>query len=94
MLVDDLSPFFYAGEFAQAATLAGVAVQAIFDNANHNASVGAYGMAATQPTLTLPTASVPTNPIGASVVIDSVNYVVATHEPDGTGISRLLLEAA
>ena len=75
-------------------TLAGIAVPGIFDNGFALATVGPYGMASTQPTLTLPTAQVPANPVGLAVVVNSVGYLVAGHEPDGTGISRLLLELA
>lgn len=75
------------------ATLNGVAISAIFDNGYSLGSVGPMGMASTQPSLTLPTASVPANPVGLTVVVGGVSYLVACHEPDGTGISRLLLES-
>lgn len=77
-----------------AATLAGVEVAGIFDNGYTLGSVGAYGMASTQPTLTLSTANVPSAPEGQAAVVNGVAYVVASHEPDGTGVSRLLLELA
>jgi hypothetical protein len=50
------------------------------------------GIASTQPTLTLPTASVPANPVGVTAVVASVTYTVAEHQPDGTGVSMLYLE--
>ena len=31
---------------------------------------------------------------GAAVVVGATSYLVAAHEPDGTGLSRLLLESA
>jgi hypothetical protein len=71
-----------------------VAVPAIFDAAYAQGSVGAYGMASSQPVLTLATADVPATPVGAAVVVGAASYLVAEHQPDGTGISRLLLEAA
>lgn len=74
------------------ATLAGVAVDGIFDNGYALGSVGPFGMASTQPTLTLATANVPASPEGQAAVVNGVAYIVATHEPDGTGVSRLLLE--
>jgi hypothetical protein len=37
-------------------------------------------------------ASVPASPVGKSIVIASVTYTVAEHQPDGTGVSTLLLE--
>lgn len=95
MFTEDLTAFFDTTTgFAQNATLAGGAVAGIFDNAFALGSVGPYGMASTQPTLTLATTSVPADPVGAACVVGGINYVVAAHEPDGTGISRLILEAA
>ena len=92
---EDLSVFFNSAEFAAtAATLGGVAVAAIFDNGYASAGVGAYGMAGSAPALTLATASVPADPVGLAAVVGGVSYLVAAHEPDGTGISRLLLETA
>jgi len=75
------------------ATIGGATVDAVFDNAYALGSVGPYGMAGTQPVLTLATASVPAAPVGATAVVNGTTYSVAAHEPDGTGISRLLLEA-
>lgn len=80
--------------FAQAATVGGASVAVIFDNASALGAVGPYGMATTQPAITLPTAQVPADPVGTAVLVNATAYVVAAHEPDGTGISRLLLEAA
>lgn len=95
MFVEDITAFFDATNgFAQAVTINGSSVSAIFDNANALGSVGPYGMASTQPMLTLPTTSVPANPVGLSAVVGAVTYLVAAHEPDGAGVSRLLLEAA
>ena len=71
-----------------------VAVTGIFDNANSLATVGAFGMTSSQPTLTLSSSLVPANPIGMTAVVGGTSYLVATHEPDGTGLSRLLLELA
>lgn len=81
-------------EFATSVTLNGVTKAAIFDNGNALGSVGPFGMASTAPQLTIATADVPASPVGLSVIADGIAYLVAAHEPDGTGISRLLLEAA
>ena len=91
---EDFSAFFNAAEFAQQVTLGGVQVLAIFDAAYALAGVGVYGMAGTQPMLTLATASVPADPIGLAVLVGSNAYTVAAHEPSGTGISVLQLESA
>jgi hypothetical protein len=95
MFAEDLSAYFdTATGFAQPATVGGASVAVIFDNAGTLGSVGPYGMASTQPTVTLPTAQVPAEPVGTTVVVAGNTYLVAAHEPDGTGISRLLLESA
>ena len=81
-------------EFATYVTLDGVIKAAIFDAANALGSVGTYGMATTSPTLTIATADLPALVVGLPVVANSINYTVVAHEPDGTGLSRLILEAA
>lgn len=94
MFVEDLSAFFNtATGFAQTVTVAGLSVSAIFDNGATMGDVGLLGMASTAPTLTLATADVPASPVGVAVVVGSASYLVAAHEPDGTGISRLVLES-
>lgn len=92
--VEDFTAFFNTGDFATSATLAGVAVKGIFDKAYQFGDVGGSGMASTAPVLTLATANVPASPVGAAVVVSGVSYTVAAHEPDGTGVSLLLLEKA
>ena len=89
---EDLSVFFNPAEFADSATLGGVAVQGIFDKAYQFADVCGSGMASTQPVYTLATSAVPANPVGTTLVVGGVSYSVAAHEPDGTGMSLLLLE--
>lgn len=95
MLFDqDISAFINPAEFAKSVSVGGVVVSAIFDNGYAHGSVGMLGMATSQPSLTLASADVSTDPVGASVLVGSAAYLVAAHEPDGTGISRLLLEVA
>jgi hypothetical protein len=91
---EDLTAFFNVDDFAVAATLNGATVKAIFDNNYELGSVGPFGMSGTQPTLTLSTADVPTDPIGKSAVVNGKTYTIAVHQPDGTGVSQLLLEVA
>jgi len=92
--VEDLSPFFSTAEFAVSATLGGVTVSVLFNNGYSAGSVGASGMASTAPTIMLPTAQVPASVVGLPVVLESVAYLVAEHQPDTNGISSLLLERA
>ena len=91
MFIEDYSAFL--ADFAVPCTVAGQALQAIFDN-DFALGIAGIGMAGTQPVLTLPTASVPASPVGVAAVVNAINYLVAAHEPDGTGMSRLLLERA
>jgi hypothetical protein len=77
----------------QAVTVAGQSVQAVFDNGFALGSVG-IGMAGTQPTLRMLTSDHPADPVGQPVVVGAVNYLIAAHEPDGTGLSLLMLERA
>ncbi|MFN7155080.1 MAG: hypothetical protein ACK4OE_15455 [Acidovorax sp.] len=99
MFTEDLSAFFSTTDFATTASFGGgAAVPVIFDAAAVPGSVGPLGMVNTLPAITLPSAQVPANPVDTSVEV-SVNgvataYLVADAQPDGTGITRLLLEAA
>lgn len=100
MFVEDLTPFFSTDNVGvSVATVGGVAgVGVHFDNAYALGNVGLLGMASSQPAITLPTAQVPADPVSTSVVITAGegagSYTVAEHQPDGTGISRLVLEVA
>ena len=89
--VEDLSPFFSAAEFADDALLDGVAVLGIFDRAYVAAGAG-MGMSSSAPAFTLSSIDVPVSPVGLLLVHDGVNYGVAACEPDGTGVSILILE--
>ena len=91
-MVEDFTAFFQTSEFAVNATLAGLPVRAIFDAAYQLAEVSEIGMATTAPVLTLPTASVPANVVGLAVVVNGKSFTVVAHEPDGTGISLLMLQ--
>lgn len=100
MFVEDLAPFFDAESvgvsIATVGGVVGVGVQ--FSGAYALGNVGNLGMASSQPAITLPDSAVPADPVGSAVVITQGNglgsYLVAEHQPDGSGISVLLLEAA
>lgn len=79
-------------------------VAGIFDRPTDQGSVGQLGMVTTRPTFSLPSASVPVDwwpgadagpldaPDAPLITIAGVSYAVVLHEPDGTGMSRLVLE--
>ncbi len=101
MFVEDFSVFMSTAGFAKTATLNWEPVTGIFDSAYALASVGPYGMASSAPSFTLPSAQVPANPVGKLLVFeaataddDEARYTVTASEPDGTGVTRLLLEVA
>lgn len=83
-----LSPFFNVAEFASLATLDGAAVQGIFDNAYTEA----FGMASRAPMFTLPTASAASATQASVLVVDGTTYRVTSVQPDGTGVTVLMLE--
>ena len=76
-------------------------VSGIFDNTSALGNVGPYGMSTSMPVFTLASDQVPADVVGKPLAIGEdtatttqVRYTVAAHEPDGTGISRLILELA
>ena len=74
--------------------LGGVQRSGIFDNGHTVASVAGLGMASRGPVLQLLTAEVPPTPEGRQIVVQGRAYTVVEHQPDGTGISTLMLEVA
>lgn len=98
MFQEDFTAFFSTAEFAHTANFGAADVAVIFDDGYAPGSVGPVGMAGSQPVITLPSAHVPANPVGLSVAVTvggvQRGYLVADAHPDGTGITRLVLEAA
>lgn len=64
-----------------------------FDN-TYAIGLSQRGASGAQPSITCQTASLPANPVGKTVMVGAVLYRIAVHEPDGTGLSELLLEVA
>jgi hypothetical protein len=94
MFTEDLAPFFSTTEFGTAATLGAVAVSGILDKPYALGDVGFVGLAGNQPVFILPTASVSADPVGTTLTVGAASFIVVAHEPDGTGVSRLVLEVA
>ncbi|MCU0965977.1 MAG: hypothetical protein MUF08_13205, partial [Burkholderiaceae bacterium] len=80
MFTEDLSPFFNAAELATTATLDGVVVTGIFDNAYTEA----FGMASRQPMFALPTSSAAAATQASLLLVESNLYRVTSVQPDGT----------
>lgn len=92
MFTEDLTPFFDADGFGISATLDDVDVVGIFDQPYAQSNVGLSGIASDSPTFMLKTADVPSNVEGGLITVKEVDYQVVRHEPDGTGMSTLVLE--
>lgn len=91
LITDDLTPFFGVDEFAQTATVAGVPVPVMFDEASE--VFGADGVVTREPTVVLKTSDAPSARPGDAVVVASVSYVVrqALLEPLDGKLLRLVL---
>lgn len=74
-----------------APTLAGVAIAGAIFDAEYQLQDLASGIMSSAPVLTLASADVPANVVGASVVVGAVVYKVVEPMPDGTGITLLRL---
>lgn len=70
----------------------GRAFSAMFDDEYQSASIGAVGMASSQPAVTVPAERVPASPIGLPITVDGNAYEIAAMHPDGSMVT-LLLEA-
>jgi len=84
----DRAAFFDPEEFGVAATIGGGTVNGIFDNGY----VAELDVESTRPTFTCATADVSTVAHGDSITISGTAYTVRGIEPDGTGVTTLVLE--
>ena len=95
MFVEDFPAFFdTATGFAQKAKLGGADVDVLFENEYVRSMVGTLGMATSQQAALVRTTQVGEAAEGQLLQIGDLQYTVAEHHPDGTGISVLLLEVA
>ena len=83
--VETLVPFF--ADFGEEATLAGLPVRVIFDGPGGNT----LGLSTESPVVQIASASVPAAYQGAQLVLARGTFRVREHQPDGTGLSLLLL---
>lgn len=83
--------FFDTDGFAVVATIAGASVNVIFDAAYADV-LGI--VAGTAPTLLAASADITaaSAAVGSSVVISGTTYTIAEIQPDGTGLTRLMLK--
>lgn len=81
----------YLVDYGEAVSVNGTALTAIFDNA-YTENFGEF--AGTRPVLTCREADVAAVVRGMPAVVRTVAYTVVNLQPDGTGITRLMLERA
>lgn len=89
-MIEDTSAFMQLSDFAINATVAGLPVRVIFDAAYADP----FGIAGTEPRATCASVDVAALVQGSPLTILGQAYTVRDKQPDGTGITTLLLEAA
>lgn len=93
MFTEDLLPFFdTTSGFAQSATVSGQSVPVIFDD-GYQAALGGL-VESTGPQCLARTSDVTDVVQGSAITIDGTGYTVRGVQPDGTGVTTLLLHQA
>lgn len=91
MFAEDLSPFLNVAEFSVPATLpGGQVVPVIFENPHGDGLAGF--MESSQPTALGASAQLASLDHGSVVSIGGASWAVVGVQPDGTGMTRLVLE--
>jgi hypothetical protein len=71
--------------------IGGVEVGGIFKDPARVVNLGS-GVADTSPSVTVASSAVPAGPVDQIIQIDGVPYIVAAADPDGTGLTLLIVE--
>jgi hypothetical protein len=90
-LTNDLDIFFNSEEFAVDVTYNAATIQGIFDAEFSSAVEGEMGVESTVPQVLLKTSDVPSVAHNETMTINSVVYKVIGIQPDGTGMTLILL---
>lgn len=85
---ENLDAFLSTDEFAVSATLGASTFSVIFDRAH----LESLGISTTQPMLIAKTSDVSSATRGTSITVNGSAYTIMDNQPDGTGISALMLE--
>lgn len=90
MFAEDLSAFFDTDDFAVSATIGTATVSGILDRQFVTVNdVDGY-----HPVFMCATADVSAVAKGAACAISGVNYIVVSNQPDGTGVTNIVLREA
>jgi hypothetical protein len=90
-LTNDLEIFLNSDEFAVDVTYLGDTIQGIFDDEFSSAVQGEMGVESTVPQVLVRTSDVPNVAHSQEMTINSTVYKVIGIQPDGTGMTLLLL---
>jgi hypothetical protein len=85
-----IDEFFVVNEFAKLATIRGLAVSGIFDRQY----VEYTDIAGNHPTFLCPSEQVSNIELGDEITINQKSYTIAAIQPDGTGLTLLVLHEA
>lgn len=91
--VEDLTAFLNTDEFATAATYNGsTTINGIFDKEFFGADAGGMvAIEASKPVFHCRAADVATDAVGKTLVVSGTTYTIEGQEPDGTGMTKLIL---
>ena len=90
---EDLLAFLSTDEFAVTANYnSGTSVVGIFNNAHELAPLGMAMQAAARPEFLCRSADLDASPVGKSLIVNGTTYSVAEQQPDGTGMTLLILK--
>lgn len=90
---EDLLAFLDTGDFAVTATYdSDTSVVGIFGNAHELAPLGMAMHASSAPAFICRAADIDASPTGKAMVINSISYTIAEHQPDGAGMTTLILK--
>ena len=84
----DRAEFLNTDDFGVTATYQETSINGIFDYQ----FVEISGLEGSRPTFLTTADNVPDDPHNNTIVIESINYTIVGHQPDGTGMILLILE--
>jgi len=90
-IITDLDTFINADEFAVDITYNAATIQGVFDDEFSSAVQGEMGIESTVPQVQVKTSDVPTVAHGETMTINSTVYNIIGIQPDGTGMTLILL---
>jgi len=90
-LTNDLDIFLNENEFAVDITYQAATIQGIFDAEFSSAVEGEIGIESTVPQVLVKTTDVPSVAHGQTMTINAVVYNIIAIQPDGTGMTLILL---